>query len=142
MLFSMFILQNWRPLKIGGPRRLPILPNGWTGPGCSRKIGQTHGFSYKYTLDWDLCRYYRSWNIALRTCAPTFAYTSIGRSSPNNRPSVSRATGASERWPSTSPWPTAHPETSFSTRERVSTHSASSYPGHWKWFRTMKSSPF
>jgi len=29
----MFILQNWRPLKIGGSRRLPILPNGRTGPG-------------------------------------------------------------------------------------------------------------
>jgi len=31
----MFILQNWRPLKIGGPRRLPSLPNGRTGPALS-----------------------------------------------------------------------------------------------------------
>jgi len=30
---SMFILQNWRPLKIGGPR--PNLPNGQTGPAGS-----------------------------------------------------------------------------------------------------------
>jgi len=25
-------LQNWQPLKGGGPRRLPSLPNGRTGP--------------------------------------------------------------------------------------------------------------
>jgi len=30
---NFFIMQNWRPLKIGGPRRLPSLPNGRTGPG-------------------------------------------------------------------------------------------------------------
>jgi len=29
----MLTLQNWRPLKIGGPRRLPSLPNERTGPG-------------------------------------------------------------------------------------------------------------
>jgi len=28
----MFILQNRRPLKIGGPRRLPSLPNERNGP--------------------------------------------------------------------------------------------------------------
>jgi len=29
-------MQNWRPLKIGGPRWLPSLPNGRTGPvGCT-----------------------------------------------------------------------------------------------------------
>jgi len=27
----MFIMQNRRPLKIGGPRRLPSMPNGRTG---------------------------------------------------------------------------------------------------------------
>jgi len=25
-------MKIWRPLKIGGPRRLPSLPNGQTGP--------------------------------------------------------------------------------------------------------------
>jgi len=32
-------MQNkyWRPLKIGGSRRLPSLPNGRTGPGLLKE---------------------------------------------------------------------------------------------------------
>jgi len=41
MIFSMYIIQNWRPLKIGGPRRMPSLPNGRTGPGDSLCLQNT-----------------------------------------------------------------------------------------------------
>jgi len=34
----MFIMHNWRPLKIGGPRRLPSLPDGRTGPAFEKII--------------------------------------------------------------------------------------------------------
>jgi len=37
------ILQNWRPLKIGGPRRLPSLPNGRTAP--------VHSFTRPYCFN-------------------------------------------------------------------------------------------
>jgi len=47
---SMLILQNWRPLKIGGPRRLPSLPNGRTGPGSELRtfLGEYNMRSARY----------------------------------------------------------------------------------------------
>jgi len=39
---TLFILQNWRPPKIGGPRRLPSLPNGRTGPVGTKKKQKEH----------------------------------------------------------------------------------------------------
>jgi len=37
----MFIMQNWWPLKISGPRRLPILPSAQTGPAHVKPVKQT-----------------------------------------------------------------------------------------------------
>ena len=84
----------------------------------------------------------RWWAVARRTWGQTCAYISTERCSARTLRFVWRATAACVLWPYISTAFTAHRATWSFIRVKASTCSVSLCPGHWRSFKTTKSSPY